>query len=156
MSSGLAQRQRKPDSRLAGGGADLDDPLGTDRFCQQPQQPPVGRGDVREARAFLCVLNGCQNSLLVVVLGQRRRLKRRLIGAARPRASATASPGTSRTEPGTLTALRTTTSAEGHQFSQFVHRQLAVLARVEFLQFRGRASDLVGREGTVLIGIKQP
>ena len=53
--SGRSQCKAKPDTRVPIRCANLDDVFGADRFCQEPQHPPVFRLDVHHPSALVQV-----------------------------------------------------------------------------------------------------
>ena len=94
LAAGLAEGHREPEPRLAGRGAQLDDPLGADRLGELAEQAAVGRRDVGVPLAAAGVLERGEDPLLAVVLGQRR-----LARAAAPLPSAPGR-GRDRSRPG--------------------------------------------------------
>ena len=136
LAAGLAQGHREPEPRFAGRGAQLDDPLGADRLGELAKQPAVGRRDVGVPLAPTGVLQGGEDPLLAVVLGQGR-LARVVAPLHRPRAAA-----------------GTETAPAPRAARQLVGRQLAVLVGVALAELRRRRIDLGRRERAIMVGVE--
>ena len=135
MAAGLAQGDREPEPRLAGGRAELDDPLGTHRLGELAKQAAIGGRDIGVARALAGLVKGGQDLLFAVILGQRG-LRHVAFCLRRPRAAA-----------GTAPAARAT--------RQLIGAQLAILIRVALAELRGRSVDLGRREVAVTVGVER-
>src|SRR2546426_8021921 len=73
LAAGALERQTKPEARIAGGRADLNDVFGARGFRMQPPGEPVLYGNI-EIRPMLLEdsIEHCEDSLLPLSLGQRR------------------------------------------------------------------------------------